>query len=77
VDLRSKSGAEAATDTYFEAMEGVPSSVYYGLAAASIVASAYLFFTGKRTWALFVGQWPPTIIALALMYKVLRPSRED
>jgi hypothetical protein len=65
-----------ASETYFEAMEAIPTQVYYGLAVASIIASAVLFMTGRRHWSLFVGQWPPTFIAMALMNKLLHPSRE-
>ena len=65
-----------ANDAYFEAMEAIPTQVYYGLAVASIVASAVLFMSGRRHWSLFVGQWPPTFIAMALMNKLLRPSQE-
>jgi hypothetical protein len=70
------SDLEQADQTYFEAMESIPTQVYYGLAVGSIIASAVLFMMGRRHWSLFVGQWPPTFIAMALMNKLLRPSRE-
>ncbi|HUE75996.1 MAG TPA: hypothetical protein VMP10_04135 [Chloroflexota bacterium] len=70
------SDLEQADQTYFEAMEAIPTQVYYGFAVASIIASAVLFMMGRRHWSLFVGQWPPTFIAMALMNKLLRPSRE-
>lgn len=68
---------EQVNQDYFAAMESIPSSTYYWLAAASVVGSAVLFFTGRRNWALFVGQWPPTLLAVALLYKLLRPSHES
>jgi hypothetical protein len=41
----------------------------------SIVISAILKLMGKDNWALFVGQWPPTFLVLAIFHKVLRPSK--
>lgn len=64
-------------ETFFGAMENVPTPVYYWLGIASIVSSAALFFAGKKQEAQFVGQWPPTFLLLALIYKQLRPSRES
>lgn len=63
-------------DTWFESFEHMPSSFYYFGMLGSIAASLYLFFTGRRWEALFVGLWPPTILNAALFYKILRPSRE-
>ena len=57
-------------------LERVPTQGYIGLAVGSILASALLYISGRRTAALFVGQWPPTFAALALVYKLLRPSHE-
>ncbi len=59
------------------AMENVPTQAYWGLAVGSVLLSAVFYLTGKRNAALFVGQWPPTFLALALLYKLLRPSRES
>jgi hypothetical protein len=72
--MGSTSGS--AQEGYFSAMESIPTSVYYWLAAAAVIGSAVLFLTGRRNWAMFVGQWPPTLLAVALLYKVLRPSRD-
>ena len=57
-------------------MEAMPTQVYWTLAMASVVVSALFFMIGRRNSALFVGQWPPTFLALALLYKLLRPSEE-
>ncbi len=58
-------------------LERVPTQGYIGLALGSIVASALLYISGRRSAALFVGQWPPTFAAFALIYKLLQPSREQ
>lgn len=58
-------------------LERIPTQGYIGLALGSVVASALLYISGRRSTALFVGQWPPTFAAFALIYKLLRPSREE
>jgi hypothetical protein len=64
-------------DAFMGSMERAPAQMYWLLAMGSIVASAVLFLGGRRGSAVFVGQWPPTFIALALFYKLLRPSLES
>lgn len=66
-----------ATDGMMATMEELPIQVYWGAAVASLVISAILYLFGKRTAAIFVGQWPPTLILLSLFYRLLRPSEED
>jgi hypothetical protein len=39
-------------------------SIFHILALLSIVASIALFFSGRKTEAIFVGLWPPTFEAL-------------
>lgn len=63
-------------DVVMRSMEAVPTQIYWGLAMGSVLLSALFFLVGRRNTALFVGQWPPTFLALALLYKLLRPSRE-
>jgi len=64
-------------DRYLRMMEKIPTQGYLGLALGSIVASAGLRLAGKKEAALFVGQWPPTFLLLALAYKLLQPSQEQ
>jgi hypothetical protein len=64
-------------DLMMRSMEAVPTQMYWALAMGSVLASAMFFLMGKRNAALFVGQWPPTFLVLALLYKLLRPSREQ
>ena len=35
----------------------LPSSLFLGFALGSMAVSAILQFSGKKNWALFVGQW--------------------
>jgi hypothetical protein len=67
---------EQRKDTVMRAMEAVPTQIYWALAMGSILLSALCQLVGRRNTALFVGQWPPTFLALALLYKLLRPSQE-
>ena len=59
-----------------EAREREPSMSFAYLAGGSILASLVLFLLKKRESAIFVGLWPPTILSMALFYKLLRPSEE-
>ncbi len=58
------------------AIENLPATVYLWATLGSIGGSLLLRLAGKREFANFVGLWPPTIVALAIMNKQLRPSRE-
>ena len=62
---------------YLKTMEGIPTQAYLGAALGAIGLSALLRLFGKKDAAVFVGQWPPTLILFALAYKILRPSDED
>ena len=64
-----------AQQGYFAVTDQVPEQVWYWAALGSVAISAALKLTGKDNWAIFVGQWPPTFLALAIFHKVLRPSR--
>jgi hypothetical protein len=73
-----RSTGEAAKNVqqqYLSVTDQVPEEVWYWAAITSILASATLFLLQKRDWSIFVGQWPPTFLLLALFHKVLRPSR--
>ncbi|MFN8559789.1 MAG: hypothetical protein U0531_21395 [Dehalococcoidia bacterium] len=58
------------------AFEQLPSSAYMYGTLGSIAASALLMLMGKQRWATFIGLWPPTVLALAMMAKQLRPSED-
>ena len=61
-----------------EVQELIPAPLYAYAAGASILASMLLFFLRKnKDWALFVGQWAPTFLAMGAFFKLLRPSREQ
>lgn len=71
----ARSGLEFAEHST-KAVENVPLSGYWYAAIGSMALSAVLFVIGKRQQSNFVGLWVPSIISLALFYKLLRPSKE-
>ena len=64
-------------DSYLRMMEKVPTQGYLGAALGSIGVSLLLRILGYKEMALFVGQWPPTFILMALAHKLLQPSAEQ
>ncbi len=68
--------AETAQHRMFEFLQRIPTETYLYATVGSILASAFLFLTGRRHLALFVGEWPMTFLALGLLYKLVRPSGE-
>jgi hypothetical protein len=74
--VRPMQMVEQADKWHFRSMEAAPAQAWYWAAVGSLVASAALFFSGKRSWGLFVGEWVPTLLILPVLYKMVRPSRE-
>ena len=58
------------------ALEQLPASAYLYATLGSMGFSLLLRLLGRKDFATFVGLWPPTIVALALLNKQVRPSRE-
>jgi hypothetical protein len=68
---------QGPTPTGLQAMlENLPTPVYLYATLGSIGLSLLLRLVGRKEFANFVGLWPPTILALAMINKQLRPSRE-
>ncbi len=61
----------------FQALDTVPGQVWYTAAIVSILLSAYCQVTDRRDWALFIGQWAPTFLAVGLYHKLVRPGTEQ
>ncbi|MPZ23781.1 MAG: hypothetical protein GEU28_09585 [Dehalococcoidia bacterium] len=57
-------------------VEKMPVRRFWLAAVGSMGVSALLFALGKRQASNFVGLWVPSLISLALFYRLLRPSRE-
>ena len=57
-------------------MESIPTSTYYIGMIGSVLASLWLFATGRKWESVFVGLWAPTFLTAGMFYKLLRPSRE-
>jgi hypothetical protein len=67
---------EETQSSMFQVMEDFPTQSYLSLAFGSMIVSAFFFVIGRRDFAVFIGQWVPSIGIFALMYKLLRPSHE-
>lgn len=59
----------------WDVMEKAPKQTYYFATLGSILFSLALFLRGKRDAGIFVGLWRPTIISLALVNRLLKPSK--
>ena len=61
----------------FKVLDAVPGQAWYTASILSILASALCQLAGKKQLALFIGQWPPTFLAVGLYHKLVRPGDED
>lgn len=75
--MQSTTDMAEQKDQVLKFIEQVPTQAYLGAALGSIALSALLRLTGAKDAAVFVGQWPPTFLLLALAAKLLRPSTES
>lgn len=73
---QQQSGMQEQAKGVAETAEALPTNVYLGGVFGSMAVSALLFLMGKKSAAVFVGLWPPTLLNLAMVYKRLRPSQE-
>lgn len=55
----------------------IPSAGYLGAAIGAMLASAILKSVGKNDWAMFVGQWAPSILVIGLYNKVVKQQGSD
>jgi hypothetical protein len=51
--------------------DDIPTEAYLAATGASILLSLFLYLTGKKQAAQFVGLWAPTIINVGLFAKLL------
>ena len=75
--MDTKRQGEMASGDLFSILQSISGRTWSWFALGSILLSLYLFLTGRRGSALFIGQWPPTLILLSLFYRLLRPSQEN
>jgi len=54
-----------------------PSSLFLGLALASMAVSAIMKLTGKDDWALFVGQWAAPFLIMGTYNKMVKQHGSD
>lgn len=64
---------EGVTTSIVEAQtRKIPSITFLGLAIGSMGLSLALSLSGKKDWALFVGQWVPTILICGVYNKIAK-----
>ena len=49
----------------------------YGASLLSIILSVYMFVTGKRDTAIFIGLWAPTFLGLGTFFNTAEPGPAD
>jgi hypothetical protein len=74
-DELSNTNAGEVQQQFFRVTDGIPEEAWYWLALGSIGVSAFLKFSGKDHWSLFVGQWPPTFLLFGVYHRLIKPSR--
>lgn len=74
VRTRAVDQARRVTGATDKGIELMPSQIYVIGAICSVCLSAALFLSGRRNWGLFVGQWPPTMLAMGIY---TRQSKRD
>ena len=71
----------AREDKFTSAIESktskIPSAGYLGAAIGAMAISAVLKTVGKNDWAMFVGQWAPSILVIGLYNKVVKQQGSD
>jgi hypothetical protein len=80
---------DTSNETYTNGREGrtarrieqqtkrLPSDLFLWAAGASVAASAALFFMDRKQAAMFVGQWPPTLLVLGTYNKLVKLLGSD
>jgi len=80
MEMRVERGG-ASEDRFTGAIESktsqIPSTGYLGAAIASMAASAVLKLAGKDEWALFIGQWAPSILIMGVYNKLVKQHGSD
>jgi hypothetical protein len=52
----------------------VPSVIFLGAAAASVIGSLASFFSGRKQFANLVGEWVPTLLLLGMYSRLVKQS---
>jgi hypothetical protein len=55
----------------------VPSSMFLGFALGAMATSLVLKILGKDEWALFVGQWAPSLLIMGNYNKMVKQHGSD
>jgi hypothetical protein len=67
----------AAPQTMMRITDNIPEEAWYWAAVGSIGLSALLKMAGRDSWAIFVGQWPPTFLLFGLYSRIVQPGKSS
>ena len=77
-DYRSHGAREDDVRARIESQTSkVPSSGYLGAALGAMAVSAVLNVSGKKHWALFVGQWAAPFLLMGIYNKMVKQHGSD
>ena len=68
--------ASEPAEGYLKAWERMPNAAYAWAAIGSTALSALFMLSGRERLALFIGQWPATLLLIALFNRFLEPSKD-
>lgn len=77
MDYSTAQTHDSVQQRFFRVTDNIPEESWYWMALASIGISAGLKLLNRNSWALFVGQWPPTFILFGLYHRLIRPSEKS
>ena len=67
----------AVEKTFEEYLQKIPTNLLFGAALASIGLSLSLKLSGKGHHALFIGQWAPTFMGMAILRKLVAHDNDN
>jgi hypothetical protein len=74
---RGQASEDPVTGAIERQTSALPSSLFLGFALGSMAVSAILQLSGKRNWALFVGQWAAPFLIMGNYNKMVKQHGSD
>jgi hypothetical protein len=74
---RGQAREDRVTGAIERQTSAVPSSLFLGLALGSMAVSAVLQLSGKKHWALFLGQWAAPFLIIGNYNKMVKQHGSD
>jgi hypothetical protein len=80
MEISSRTSGERedrVTSTIESQTARIPSSGYLAAAVGAMAVSAIFKIAGKDDWALFIGQWAPSFLAIGVYNKMVKQHGSD